>query len=450
MSQVWVATNQATGAEVCVKLLVAGGDGADEAVERFRREAHAAAKLSHRAIVTVFDLLELDAEGEVTKGPPAAYAIVMELLHGETLGERLAKRGKLPLEEALDIFLPVVSALGHAHRAAVIHRDIKPDNIFLARDPDGHVTPKVLDFGVSKLESARTITVDGVIVGTPSFMSPEQAKGAHQIDARSDVFSAGILFYMMLTGKNPFEAPNFSSVLDAVLRREVPPIEDIPRAIWAVIEQAVRKDPAARFADATEMSIALRKAAGRKATTESNPVLPFDPISSPSLGDGASGAHGRLSAAPGTGQMGTLELSPAARRRRLIVASVVGVSAAMLLVAGITALVHPSSVKPSAKTAALANGPPAAPPETAAKVSATARPPSEPPKEEAPAPEREPEAVPEPPPAERAVAAAAQKPRATPAAKGRQPGRVAAPGRGAPAKGRKPGQEPNIARDPGF
>jgi serine/threonine-protein kinase len=450
MSQVWVATNQATGAEVCVKLLVGGGEDADEAVERFRREAHAAAKLSHRAIVTVFDLLELDAEGEVTKGPPAAYAIVMELLHGETLGETLAKRGKLPLEEALDIFLPVVSALGHAHRASVIHRDVKPDNIFLARDPDGHVTPKVLDFGASKLESAQSITVDGIIVGTPSFMSPEQAKGARQIDARSDVFSAGVLFYMMLTGKNPFEATDFSSVLDAVVRREVPPIEDIPPAIWAVIEKAIQRDPAARFADATEMSIALRKAAGRKATTESNPVLPVGPISSPSLGDGPSGSHERLSMAPGTGQTGAHELSPGARRRRLIVASVVGISVAILVVAAITALVRPSSAKASAKTAAVANVAPVEPPETAATASATAEPPIEPPKEEAPRPA--PDAAPEPPPAEPAVVAAgAQKPRATPAAKGRkQPGPVAAPARGAPAKGRKPGQEPNIARDPGF
>ncbi len=452
MAQVWVATNQATGAEVCVKLLVARGEDADEAVERFRREAHAAAKLSHRAIVTVFDLLELDAEGEVTKGPPAAYAIVMELLHGETLGDTLAKRGKLPLEEALDIFLPVVSALGHAHRASIIHRDLKPDNIFLARDPDGHVTPKVLDFGVSKLQSAEAITVDGVIVGTPSFMSPEQARGAREIDARSDVFSAGILFYLMLTGKNPFEAHDFASAVDAILRKEVPPIEDVPPAIWAVIEQAIRKNPAERFADATEMGIALRKAAGRKATTESNPVLPVGPISSPSIPDVASATYERSSAAPGTVE--TPGTSPAARRRRLVVAAAVGISAAILVAAGISALVRPGSGASSARAAAAASAAPAEPEAPSAATTATATTATteaEPRREEGEAPSAAPpEPLDETPPAETA-AAASPKPRATPAAKGRkQPGRFAAPKRGKPAPRRKPGQEPNIARDPGF
>src|SRR5262249_36325229 len=142
------------------------------------------------------------------------YAIIMELLRGETLGDMLAKRGKLPTEEALDLFLPIVSAIGHAHRASVIHRDLKPDNIFLSVEPDGHVIPKVLDFGVSKLERADALTREGVAMGTPCFMSPEQAKGAPRIDARSDVFSAGILFYMMLSGRNPFEdAPTFDATI---------------------------------------------------------------------------------------------------------------------------------------------------------------------------------------------------------------------------------------------
>ena len=122
--------------------------------------------------------------------------------------------------------MPFLSALAHAHRAGVVHRDLKPDNIFLATDPDGHVIPKVLDFGVSKIESdgdARSaLTLDGVMLGTPSFMSPEQARGARDVDARSDVFSAGILFYMMLAGKNPFESESFHSVVSAIIHREPP------------------------------------------------------------------------------------------------------------------------------------------------------------------------------------------------------------------------------------
>ncbi|MBX3223905.1 MAG: serine/threonine protein kinase, partial [Labilithrix sp.] len=328
MAHLWVATNQATGAEVCVKLLVLEeGDGHEEAVARFRREAHAAASLSHRAIVRVFDLLELDEDGAAASGgdrTPHAYAIVMELLQGETLGDVLAKRGSIPVEEALDLFLPVVSALGHAHRAAVIHRDLKPDNIFLATEPDGHVIPKVLDFGVSKVDGAAAITVDGVVVGTPSFMSPEQAKGSRRIDARSDVFSAGILLYMMLSGRNPFEdAPTFAETVDAVVRRRLPPIADLAPPIWSVIERATAKDPAGRFGDATELGIALRKASGRRSTSESDPnaVAPA-PSSSRRVVEGAAeaGAAADDADAASSGAALTQPVSDAARRRRLVVA----------------------------------------------------------------------------------------------------------------------------------
>ena len=282
MAEVWAATNMSTSATVCVKIL-ASGDA--EAVERFRREAHAGARLTHRAIVRVFDLLPLDERGNVSRdGSPRAYAMVMELLRGESLGDVLAKRGKLPLDEALDTFLPVISALAHAHRANVVHRDLKPDNIFLAVDPDGHVAPKVLDFGVSKIGGASAITGDGALVGTPSFMSPEQARGARQVDARSDVFSAAVLFYLMLTGTNPFEQASFAASVEAVLRREAPRIADLPVEIWEVLERALAKQPASRFADATEMGIALRKASGRRSTTDSSASIPVSTMSAAARG----------------------------------------------------------------------------------------------------------------------------------------------------------------------
>ena len=281
MAQLWVATNEATCAEVCIKIFVPD-ESDDDAVERFRREAYAAARLSHRAIVRIFDLVELGPSGDVIKGAkPAALAIVMELLHGETLGDFLMKKGKLPLDEAIDLTLPFLSALAHAHRAGVVHRDLKPDNIFLSTDPDGHVIPKVLDFGVSKLfggkelgarsADARPLTFDGVMLGTPSYMSPEQARGGRNIDARSDVFSAGILFYMMLAGRNPFESESFHSVIAAVLEREAPRPPGVPDPLWEVIEKAMAKDAALRYADATELGIALRRATGRTSTTDSGP-----------------------------------------------------------------------------------------------------------------------------------------------------------------------------------
>jgi hypothetical protein len=361
MAQLWVAT----GAEICIKILVPDNSD-DESVERFRREAHAAARLSHRAIVRIFDLVELGLDGEATKGKPAALAIVMELLHGETLGDYLMKRGKLPLDEAIDIALPVLSALAHAHRAGVVHRDLKPDNIFLAADPDGHVIPKVLDFGVSKmattdglkLPGGNPVTLDGVMLGTPSFMSPEQARGARNVDARSDVFSAAILLYMMLAGKNPFESENFHSILAAVVSRHPARLAGVPDAVWNVLERSLAKDAAARYADATEQGIALRRATGRTSTTDSGVqaalqlppsmrklVAPLGgdshvsvpPVGNAELGDASNDARRRTA-------------TPAARRRAIRI--VVGVLAASVVVMIVALLRGPTgSAAPSRASA---------------------------------------------------------------------------------------------------
>ncbi len=366
MAQLWVATNEATGADVCVKVLVCEG-AESETIERFRREAHAAARLSHRAIVRIFDLMELGRNLEtITGGTPSVLAIVMELLHGETLGDYLMKKGKLSLDEAMDLALPFVAALAHAHKAGVVHRDVKPENIFLSSDPDGHVTPKVLDFGISKLlvqtdispvgaHAARNqLTFDGVMLGTPSFMSPEQAKGARNVDARSDVFSAAIVLYMMLAGRNPFESDSFHSVVSAILQSHPPrlPPDRVPDAVWNVIERSLAKDMNARFADATELGIALRRASGRTTTTDSGahspasvrrlaaaagvgaspePVLPLGgtsivtvpPVGNSELGDEPRAPRERI--APGT---------PAARQRAIrIVGAVVAVAVAMVIAA---------------------------------------------------------------------------------------------------------------------
>ena len=355
MAQLWVARNEATGAEVCIKILVPDKSD-DESVERFRREAYAAARLSHRAIVRIFDLVELGPDGEATKGKPAALAIVMELLHGETLGDHLMKRGMLPVEEAMDLALPILSALAHAHRAGVVHRDLKPDNIFLATDPDGHVIPKVLDFGVSKVAitgehglknpatplPVKALTLDGVMLGTPSFMSPEQARGARDVDARSDVFSAGILVYMMLAGRNPFESESFHAVISAVLTLEVPRPPGVPDLIWQVLEVSLAKEVKARYLDATEQGIALRRAAGRATTTDSGVHTPVVFPSSSRKLKTPLGGDSHVSVPPvGSSELGDASGDPpfrvptaASRRRSIrIVAAVLGASVVMMVVA---------------------------------------------------------------------------------------------------------------------
>jgi serine/threonine-protein kinase len=439
MAHLWVATNQATGAEVCVKILVPEADcreDNEESIARFRREAHAAARLSHRAIVRVFDLLELDAKGEaIGPGESAhAYAIVMELLHGQTLGDMLVARGSLPVEEALDLFLPVLSALGYAHRASVIHRDLKPDNIFLAQEPDGHVIPKVLDFGVSKLESGATITVDGVIVGTPTFMSPEQAKGSRRIDARSDVFSAGILFYMMLTGRNPFQdATTFAAAVEAVVHRSVAPIEGLSEPIWAVLGQALQKDPKLRFNDATEMNLALRRAAGRRTVTESDPNLQSIAAFAPAP-PGAGASEADVAVLSGTPN------AAAARRRRTIVVATMVVASVLCAAALVARLASPAaagsvpeSASSSSALVAVATSPAAAPPSPSAEASASV---------EVVSAEAVPSSssAPAPPPQR---AAASGRSRSGTGPRHSSGGATAAPTR-------KPGQEPNKARDPGF
>ncbi len=345
MAQLWVATNEATGAEVCIKILVPDTFD-DDSVQRFRREAYAAARLSHRAIVRIFDLVELNAAGEDTTTKPVALAIVMELLRGETLGDYLMKKGKLSVEESIDLALPILSALAHAHRAGIVHRDLKPDNIFLATDPDGHVIPKVLDFGVSKVapsekqsRASAPLTLDGVMLGTPSYMSPEQARGARNVDARSDVFSASILIYMLLAGKNPFESDSFHSVISAIVERDPPPLADVPEAIWAVIERGLAKDPAARYADATELGIALRRACGRSAATESGVHAVAVPASGRTIVTPLGGdSHVSVPPVGDRGDTATHSTPPgstirAARKRARIVVAVVAASAALTAVA---------------------------------------------------------------------------------------------------------------------
>lgn len=271
MGVVWVARNLATDAEVAVKLLTAADAGSTEAAARFRREAHAAATLSHRGIVRIFDLVELDGRHQ------GALLMVMELLRGETLADTLDRKQKLEVDEALEIATALLSALGHAHAAGIVHRDLKPANIFMSVDPDGHITPKILDFGISKLESpgAPSITGDGDLLGTPAYMSPEQARGSSDSDARSDLFTMGILTYEMLTGANPFADGSYHSVVAAILEREPTPIPEIAPALWEVLAKTLQKRPADRFQSAEELGEALA------AVREGRPPLPLARLSIP-------------------------------------------------------------------------------------------------------------------------------------------------------------------------
>jgi eukaryotic-like serine/threonine-protein kinase len=250
MGEVWVAHNEATGAEVAAKLCRASG--ADDAVARFRQEARLGARLVHRNIVRIFDLVE-DAD--------RGLLLVMELLHGETLESALRSRGPFSAREAVEIMAPILAALAHAHDLGVIHRDVTPANIFLHADPDGHVTPKLLDFGLAKVDASDLRTLEGRVLGTARYMAPERIRGEKNVDGRCDLFSVGAVLYEMLTGVAPFAAESPSASLAAVLENVVDADPRIPPRVWLEVQRALAKRPYERRPNARAMSESLRAAA---------------------------------------------------------------------------------------------------------------------------------------------------------------------------------------------
>jgi serine/threonine-protein kinase len=248
MAEVWCAEDEVLGRRVALKLL--GGRFATdpEFRERFRREAQSAAALTHPNIVGIFDRSEWE-------GTPY---IAMELVDGQTLKDIVRERGPLPPHIAVGLTEQILGALGYAHRRGIVHRDVKPQNVIL--DPEGQA--KVADFGIAQAGHSQ-MTQTGAIVGTVQYLSPEQANGL-PVDPRSDLYSAGIVLYELLTGRVPFdgEAP-VAIALKHVNELPVPPGQlrpGIPPAVEAVVLRALEKDPARRFQTAEEFIAALERA----------------------------------------------------------------------------------------------------------------------------------------------------------------------------------------------
>jgi serine/threonine-protein kinase len=253
MGDVWMARNEATQAEVAVKTL-AKAERNEAHDERFRREARLAATVTHRNVVRIFDLID---------GDDGTLGLVMELLRGGTLEACMKERGPLSPTHAIAVAAPILSALSHVHQKGIIHRDVKPANIFFAVEPDGHIIPKILDFGIAKLPAAGSaLTVDGSVLGTPHYMSPEQIRGAEDLDGRSDMFSVAVLLYEMLTGVRIFQRDSAAASLAAVLEHEVDPDPRIEPRVWVALSRALAKRPYERYATCAEFADALRAAIG--------------------------------------------------------------------------------------------------------------------------------------------------------------------------------------------
>jgi hypothetical protein len=247
MGAVWAAEHlRLPGKHVAVKVLLDPAVGGEEMFQRFRREAEIASRLGHPNIVEVLDFNTL---------PSGQPYIVLEYLQGETLATRLTA-GRIPLDETLTIARQIGSALQAAHRAGVVHRDLKPDNVFLCTPEEDMPTPvKVLDFGISKIRGSQTLrTQDAVLMGTPQYMSPEQATGRNtEVDGRTDVFALGAIVYEMLGGQAAFAGGSLAEVVYRVVHGQPTPLRELapalPDEVVAAVEHALQKDPTARPGD---------------------------------------------------------------------------------------------------------------------------------------------------------------------------------------------------------
>lgn len=256
---VFEAEHTVTGRAVALKLLHGHLVQSQQIGQRFLLEAQAMAKIRHPGIVQV-----LDAGYE----PDGTIFLALELLQGETLETTLARSGRMTRHEAIQIAIEVLDALAAAHALNIVHRDIKPGNIFLAREDHRSVRAKLLDFGIAHIQSreGNRLTSAGVILGTPEYMSPEQGRGA-AVGPAADLWSIGIVLYEMLSGVVPWSSENPTAVLMAVANDPLPDIRkyvpDLPDTVVAILERALQKRPEDRFASATEMRDALRDALQR-------------------------------------------------------------------------------------------------------------------------------------------------------------------------------------------
>ena len=242
MGQVYLAEDAQLRRKVALKLLPTSYTRDESRLRRFQQEARAASALNHPNILTIHELGEVNGE----------QFIATEFVEGETLRDRL-KHAPLTVAETLDVAVQIAGALAAAHKAGIVHRDIKPDNIMLRRD--GYV--KVLDFGLAKLtelqepatqaSAAENVDISsGLVMGTVKYMSPEQASG-RQVDPRSDIFSFGVVLYEMIAGRPPFEGKDPNELISAILTKEPSPLRDVPEETRRLIGRALRKKKEDRY-----------------------------------------------------------------------------------------------------------------------------------------------------------------------------------------------------------
>jgi serine/threonine-protein kinase len=281
MGSVWAARNELTDRDFAIKFLHPKLADNKEALNRFFLEARACGQIKHPAVVDVYDM------GQAEDGSPY---LVMELLEGEGFDQRLMRAGVFRPAEAAAWLAFVARGLEEAHVRGLVHRDLKPGNIFFALDDRGDVIPKLLDFGVSKATGTNNDfvkTSTGTVLGSPAYMSPEQARGDVDVDSRSDVWSLGVILYEALTGKVPFDAANYNALMVAIITRPHKPVSEVapgvPSELSQIVDAALAKDRNDRISTARELADRLEAAAAKL----SDVVLPMMGMRVPTMVGGA-------------------------------------------------------------------------------------------------------------------------------------------------------------------
>ncbi|MGV3623935.1 MAG: protein kinase domain-containing protein, partial [Archangium sp.] len=298
MGEVWLARHRRVeGKQAAIKVMRGLGALNGELLLRFRREAEIAARLEHPNIVQLFDFATL---------PTGEPYLVMELLRGESLKARVA-RGPIPWDAFKPLVVQLCSALHVAHQRGVVHRDLKPENIFLVPTPTGDQL-KVLDFGISKVMGSDTMqTSNSVLIGTPMYMSPEQAMSNNdELDQRSDVFSLASVMYEALSGKPAFAASGVAQVVHRVAFIEPDPLTNVPDQVWAAMQRALAKFPAQRTPDVATFVYELTGTPLAGA-----PPTPA-PVSTPAAQTAVSRSSNRAPAAPTVASQPALPKTPRA------------------------------------------------------------------------------------------------------------------------------------------
>jgi serine/threonine-protein kinase len=267
MGRVYAAEHVRLPRRFAVKMMHDQLASNSQAVARFEREAQAVARIKNEHVIDIVDVVR--AQGRA--------CIITELLEGEELGEMLDRVGRLPLPQAIAICRQVCRGLAAAHENHVVHRDLKPSNLYLLTRDDGSMHVKILDFGVAKLADGADLTGTGMVLGTPSYMAPEQALGASEVDYRADIYAVGAVLYRMITGQPPFPDDDAARTItrllteDPVRPREL--VKTLPAGVEALIQRTMARTPEARPSSAKELD-ALLAAFDEPGRSERMPTLP--------------------------------------------------------------------------------------------------------------------------------------------------------------------------------